>query len=218
MRMLAGAVALTLATGAAKAQDVIVYGGAALDFTYEEYGPGSGTLTYLSGYGEFDVNGFYAGVWAQLASDDVLNEVDLYLGYRNELDSGLSYSAYYTRYYYPQDGGDGGGEFGLEVDATLGDQLVLGTEVYYTPPFEGVSALWSGYVGAAFLPSDSLEISGLYGSYEVDGASNEEEWELGATYYLGEETSVDFRYYDGTEYESSYLGLTLAWDTTLLGG
>jgi hypothetical protein len=101
---------------------------------------------------------------------------------------------------------------------TASDQFVLGTEVYYSPAFEGASSLWSGYVGAAFLASDSLEISALYGSYEVDGASNEEEWELGATYSIGEETSVDFRYYDGTEYESSYLGLTLAWDTTLMGG
>jgi hypothetical protein len=218
MRKLAGALVLTVVTGAAQAQDVIVYGGAALDFTYEEFGPGSGTTTYLSGYSEFDLGGFYAGVWAQLASDDLLDEVDLYLGYRSELASGLSYNAYYTRYYYPNDGYDGGGEFALEVDVPVTETFAVGTEVYYTPAFEGTSSLWSGYVGGAFLAGDFFEISGLYGSYEVDGASNEEEWELGATYFLGEETSVDFRYYDGTEYESSYLGLTLAWDTTLLGG
>jgi hypothetical protein len=218
MRKFAGAMALTLAAGAASAQDVVVYGGAAVDFTYEEFGPGSGTTSYLSGYSEVDVSGLYLGVWGQLASDDVLDEVDLYFGYRTETAAGLSYNVYYTRYYYPNDGYDGGGEFAIEVDMPVNDQFAVGTEVYYTPAFEGASSLWSGYVGAAFLPTASIEISGLIGSYEVDGASSEEEWELGATYFLGEETSVDFRYYDGTEYESSYLGFTLAWDTTLLGG
>jgi hypothetical protein len=218
MRTFVAAMALTLASGAAQAQEPIVYGGAEIEFTYDEFGPDSGTTSYLSGYSEVDVGGLYFGLWGQIASDDVLDEVDLYFGYRNELASGVSYNAYYTRYYYPNDGYDGGGEFGLEIDVPVNDQFAVGTEVYYSPSFEGAESLWSGYVGAAFLATDALEISGLYGSYEVDGAGSEEEWELGATYALGEETSVDFRYYDGTEYENSYLGLSLAWDTTIFGG
>jgi hypothetical protein len=218
MRTLLAAIAITLAAGAVEAQEPIIYGGAAVEFTYDEFGPSSGTTSYLSGYSEVDLGGLYIGLWGQLASDKVLNEVDLYFGYRSELASGVAYNAYYTRYYYPSDGYDGGGEFGLEADVPVSDQFSVGTELYYSPAFEGAESLWSGYVGAAVLASDTLEISGLYGSYEVDGAGSEEEWELGATYFLGEETSVDFRYYDGTDYESSYLGLSLAWDTTIFGG
>jgi hypothetical protein len=218
MRTIAGLVALVMAAGAAEAQDVVVYGGAALDFTYEEFGPDTGTVTYLSGYGEVELSGFYAGLWGQVASDDLLDEVDLYFGYRNELASGLAYTGYYTRYYYPQDGGDGGGEFSLELDIPASDAFTVSTDFYYSPSFEGVESLGSAYLGGAWAVSDKLELSGEYGIYEVDQASDEQEWDIGATYYLGEETAVDFRYYDGTEYESSYLELNLSWDTTLVGG
>ena len=42
--------------------------------------------------------------------------------------------------------------------------------------------------------TDAIEVSGLYGFHEVDGASNEEEWELEATYYLGKKTGFDLRW------------------------
>jgi hypothetical protein len=137
---------------------------------------------------------------------------------RSTFTSGLAYTGYYTRYYYPQDGGDGGGEFSLELDIPASDAFTVSTDFYYSPSFEGVESLGSAYLGGAWAVSDKLELSGEYGIYEVDQASDEQEWDIGATYYLGEETAVDFRYYDGTEYESSYLELNLSWDTTLVGG
>jgi hypothetical protein len=218
MRNFAGAAALMLAAGSAQAQGVAVYAGAELEFTYEEMGPGTGTITYFSGYGEVEMNGIYGGLWGQLASDDLLNEVDLYFGYRNETAGGLAYTAYYTRYYYPQDGGDGGGEFSLELDIPVAEKFTASTDFYYSPSFEGVSSLGSAYLGGAWAVSDALELSGTYGIYEVDGGGDEEEWDIGATYYIGEATGIDFRYYDGTEYLGSYLGLSLTWDTTLSGG
>ncbi len=218
MRILTGLIAVALSGGTAMAQDFLVYGGAELEFTYEEFGPGTGTISYLSGYVELEKAGFYTGVWAQLADEDVLNEVDLYLGYRNETAAGLAYTAYYTRYFYPNDGEDGGGEFSLEFDAPLGDRFTASADFYYSPEFEGVSALGSAYVAGAWTVTDALELSANYGVYEVDLASNEEEWDFGATYYVGDETGIDLRYYDGTEYLGSYLGLSLTWDTTLLGG
>ena len=60
-------------------------------------------------------------------------------------------------------------------------------------------------------------MSGRFGLYEVDGAGSEREWDLGATYALGETTAVDFRYYDGSEYADSHFGLALTWDASLLG-
>lgn len=216
--MASGMVFGVVSGSAASAQDFLVYGGAALEFTYEEMGPDTGTISYLSGYVELEKAGFYTGVWAQLADDDLLNEVDLYLGYRSETAAGLAYNAYYTRYYYPNDGNDGGGEFSLEFDAPFGDQFRGWLDFYYSPEFEGVSALGSAYVGGAWMVTDTVELSANYGVYEVDLASNETEWDIGGTYFVGDETGIDLRYYDGTEYLGSYLGLSLTWDTTLLGG
>ena len=70
----------------------------------------------------------------------------------------------------------------------------------------------------AFAATDALELSANWGTYEVDSAGNEQEWDLGATYYIGEETAVDARWYDGSEYVDGYFGLSLTWDTTLMGG
>ena len=200
--------------GPATAQDLIVYGGAELEFTFDEGGPGTGTTTDLSGYVEVETNGFYAGIWALTTNDDLAQEFDLYLGYRNELASGLSYDVNYTRYFYPNDGGNCCGELGLSLGMPLGDQLSASFDMYYDPDAE----IGSAYVGAAFAATDALEVSVNYGTYQVDGASNEQEWDLGATYYVGEETAVDLRYYDGSEYVDSYFGLSLTWDSTLLGG
>lgn len=214
MRILATLAAAALVAGPAAAQDLIVYGGAELEFTFDEDGPGTGTTTDLSGYVEAELNGFYAGIWALTTNEDLAQEFDLYLGYRNELASGLSYDVNYTRYFYPNDGGNCCGELGLSLGMPLGDQFSVSTDLYYDPDAE----IGSAYVGAAFAATDALEVSVNYGTYQVDGASNEQEWDLGATYYLGEETAVDLRYYDGSEYVDSYFGLSLTWDSTLLGG
>lgn len=214
MKILATLAAAALVTGPAAAQDLIVYGGAELEFTFDEGGPGTGTTTDLSGYVEVETNGFYAGIWALTTNDDLAQEFDLYLGYRNEHASGLSYDVNYTRYFYPNDGGNCCGDLGLSLGMPLGDQLSVSTDLYYDPDAE----IGSAYVGAAFAATDSLEVSANYGTYQIDGASNEQEWDLGATYYVGEETAVDMRYYDGSEYVDSYFGLSLTWDSTLLGG
>jgi hypothetical protein len=214
MRKLMGAAALLLATGSAGAQDLLVYGGAELEFLFEEEGPGTGTNTYLSGYVEVEASGIYGGLLGKVASDDILDEINLYFGYRNETAGGLAYTVYYTRYYYPNDGGDCCGEFAIEVDAPLGAALTGSADVYFVPETD----LASAYVGAAWALSDQIEISATYGSYEVEGAGSEQEWDIGASYFLGEETAVDLRWYDGSEYVDGYLGLSLTWDTTIAGG
>lgn len=214
MKIRAILAAAALLASPATAQDLIVYGGAELEFTFDESGSGSGTSTDLSGYVEAELNGFYAGIWALTTNDDLAQEFDLYLGYRNELASGLSYDVNYTRYFYPNDGGNCCGELGLSLGMPLGDQLSASLDMYYDPDAE----IGSAYLGAAFAATDALEVSANFGTYQVDGASNEQEWDLGATYYLGEETAVDLRYYDGSEYVDSYFGLSLTWDSTLMGG
>lgn len=214
MKILKALAVTALMASPAAAQDILVYGGAELEFTFDEGGPGTGTTTDLSGYVEVEASGFYAGLWALTTNEDLAREYDIYVGYRHELASGLSYDVNYTRYFYPDDGGNCCGELGLSLGMPLGDQLSASADMYYDPDAE----IGSAYVGAAFAASDALEVSVNYGTYQVDGASNEQEWDLGATYYVGEETAVDLRYYDGSEYVDAYFGLGLTWDTTLLGG
>lgn len=214
MKKIAAAFGLVLLAGPGLAQGLTVYGGAELEFYHDEYGPGTGATSYLSGYVELEFSGIYGGVWAQVADDDLLDEYDLYLGYRNALASGLSYDVSYTRYYYPNDGGNCCGEYLLSLGMPFGDQLSGSLDIYHDPEFD----LSSAYLGAAFAATDALEVSANWGTYQVDGAGNEQEWDLGVTYYVGEETSADLRYYDGSEYLGSYVGLSLAWDSTLFGG
>ena len=214
MRTILGMTALAFSAGLAAAQDVVVYGGAELEYLHEEFGPGTGTSSYLSGYVEVETRGFYAGLWAQVADDDLMDEVDLYLGYRAETAGGFSYDIGYSRYYYPNDGGDCCGEITLALGMPVGDKLSATLDLAYDPDAE----LGNAYVGAAFAVTDAVEISANYGVYEVDAAPSEQEWDLGATYYIGEETAVDARWYDGSEYVDGYFGLSLTWDTTLMGG
>ncbi|WP_333816449.1 TorF family putative porin [Tabrizicola sp.] len=205
--------ALALTAGSAGAQDLSLYGGGELEFAFDEDGPDTGTNSYLSAYLELESRGFYAGIWGQVADDALADEVDLYLGYRTTLASRIGYDIGYIRYLYPNDVGDYG-ELTLGLEAPAGDKLSLSLDLAYDPE----NKLGNAYVGAAFAASDKLELSANYGIYEVAEAPSETEWDIGATWALTDELGVDLRYYDGSEYLGSYIGVSLAWDTTLLGG
>jgi uncharacterized protein (TIGR02001 family) len=213
MIKVAAAAATFVACGAsvALAQDVSVYGGAELEFTFDEYGPDTGTGTYLSGYLELERSGFYAGLWGQVADDETLNEVDVYLGYRNELASGVSYDFGYTRYIYPNAGGDCCGELTASLGVPIGDKLSTTLDLAYDPD----ASLGNAYVGVAYQATDKFGLSANYGVYEVADAASEQEWDFGVTYGLTDEAAVDLRYYDGSEYVDSYIGLSLTFDTTI---
>lgn len=212
MRIAATTLALVaLGTGGAQAQELSVYGGVELEFTVDENGPGTGTASYLSGYFEVEQSGFYAGIWGQVADDRTLDEIDVYLGFRNELASGLSYDFGYTRYIYPNDGGDCCGEITASLGLPIGDQLSTSLDLAYDPE----ASLGNAYVGVAYQATDRFGISANYGVYEVDAAPSEQEWDFGVTYGLTDEAALDLRYYDGSEYLGSYVGLSLTFDTTL---
>jgi uncharacterized protein (TIGR02001 family) len=202
---------LALTTGGAMAQDTSVYGGAKLEFTFDEDGPDTGTNSYVKGYLEVESHGFYAGIWAKIADDDLANRADPYIGYRGELASGVTYDVGYYRYNYVNDSASNYGELTLSLGMPLGDKLSATLDLAYDPDNE----LGNAYVGAAFAASDKLEISANYGVYEVADAASEAEWDIGATWALNDETGLDLRYYDGTDYAGSYVGLSLAWDGTL---
>ncbi|NTT84814.1 TorF family putative porin [Tabrizicola fusiformis] len=188
------------------AQELTVYGGAALQFTAY---PDSETKSDLNGYVELEFSGIYGGIWAETSSQSDANEVDLYLGYRGEAGA-LSYDVSYTRYFYPNDGGDCCGEVGLVLGYAVTEQVSLGTEFYVDPVNDTNSAYLTFDVSA----TDQLSISGEYGTYD-EGFGRFAEWDLGVGYALGEETSLELRYYKGEEYDG-YVRLQLAWDTTIL--
>jgi hypothetical protein len=201
----------------AAAQDVVVYGGVALEYVTEPGGDDGGDGQTIEGYVEAELNGFYAGVWGQANSVSTSNEVNLYLGYRNTLDSGLYYDLNYYRYYYPNDGGDCCGEIGLTIGQSLGDYFYVSAEGYWDPETD----LGSAYLGAEFYPVDKVTIGANWGVYNVEDASDEQEWDIGVTYDLLSNdrsgAAIDLRYYEGTEYDG-YFGLFLNVDTTLFGG
>jgi uncharacterized protein (TIGR02001 family) len=215
MRTLALALALAapFAPGLARAQAVTVYGGGAIEYLAEPGGADGGDSLTIEGYVEGEVSGFYLGAWGQVNKVSDANEIDLYFGYRRTLDSGFDYDLNYTRYIYPNDGGDCCGEIGLTLGQTIGDQIYVSAEGYWDPEAE----LGSGYLNAEFYPADRITVGASWGVYNVDGAADEQEWELGVTYGLTDQTAIDLRYYDGSEYDG-YFGLNLSFDTTLLGG
>jgi hypothetical protein len=196
------------------AQDLVIYGGTSLAFDIEPDGAGSDNTTSLSAYIELEKGSLYGGLSGTVENDTASNEVYLYAGYRNELDSGLSYSAVYTRYFYPNDTGSDYGEIALSLGQPLGDKIGVSLDLYYDHTFK----LASAYVGAEFYATDKITLSANYGVFENDGAPNEQEWDLGVTYGLTDEAAVDLRYYDGSDYTEGYFGLELTFDTTILGG
>lgn len=196
------------------AQDFTVYSGVALEHLVRPDGDGFPSRTSIEGYVEGEVSGFYAGIWARRADNEDYDRLDLYLGYRRDLDSGFSYDLSYYRYGYPNDSASNYGEFILGVSQALGDQALVSLDLAYDPD----SKLSNAYLGAEYYPADKWTISANVGTYEVDGAGSEQEWDFGATYNFTDEASLDVRYYDGTEYVSGYVGLFLAFDTTLFGG
>ncbi|MCU0827633.1 MAG: hypothetical protein MUE52_09555 [Tabrizicola sp.] len=210
MRIIAGVLVVAMSAGMAGAQGFELLGGAKLEYKHKEEGGRSNA--YLSGYIEGEAMGLYLGIWGQVASSDLLDEVDLYVGYRNETAGGLSYDIGYTRYYYPNDGGECCGEYTLALGMPLGP-----VEGKLDLAHDPQSDLNNIYLGGAWAATSAFEVSGQFGVYQVEGFDSEREWDLGATYALSDTTAVDFRYYDGSEYADSHFGLAVTWDASLLG-
>jgi len=215
-RILISAAAAGLAVAApAAAQDqtLYVYGGVALEYSIEPNGPGSDNVADFETYVEVEKNGFYAGIWGQASSDDTTNEVDVYIGYRRTLDSGFSYDVGYTRYFYPNDGGNCCGELTASFGIPAGDMLAFSTDLAWDPEDE----VGSAYVGVEVYPMDKLTLSANAGVYQTVGLPDESEWDIGATWNFTDEVALDLRWYEGSDYDG-YAALYLSFDTTLLGG
>jgi hypothetical protein len=185
--------------------------GAALEYYLEPEGAGSDNVTDVSAYGELDFGGGYVGLSALKSSDDLADELALGFGYRGEA-AGLSYDMGYTHYFYPNDTASEYGELVLGVEKGFGDKVTATFDLGYDVTNKAANA----FVGAEIAMTEKLAMSANFGLNEVPGASNETEWDLGATYALSDEVGLDLRHFDGSDYADSYIGLALTWDTSKL--
>lgn len=206
-----GIATLALSVAApASAEGLMVLGGGKLDLRF----PKGNATQESSAYLEAEVQGFYAGFQGLVANNDAATEISLYAGYRQELASGFSYDLSYTRYLYPNDGGDCCGEIGLSLGVAVGERLGLSTDLTYDPE----SSLGSIEVGAEQMLTDQVTLSANVGLFQQDGDPDEKTWDLGVSYAISDEAEVDLRYYDSSEQQSGLFGLSMTFDTKLLGG
>ncbi len=198
------------AASSAGADPLSVTAGASISFTNERH---SGTNTDLYGYLEGSYANFYLGVSGDVYNDGGQDELDPYFGYRNTTAGGLSYDVSYTRYIYPYNGGDCCANVAVSLSFPLNDSLTGTLDASYYTYDETTDT----YLTLDYALNDKITLTGVVGRYGNPGAADTKEWELAATYALGDETAIVVHYYDGSDYKG-YFGLDLTWDTTLLGG
>ena len=139
------------------------------------------------------------------------NEVDLYLGFRRVLSSGLGYDIGYRRYTYPNDGQDCCGQATLGLLFPLGEAVSAGLHVAYDPE----NSLFDGVVSANMRrpkPGRCRAATGRTSSRMRPPTPNGT-W--GATYALSDKVGLDVRYND-SDTEPANIGLSVVFDTTLL--
>lgn len=206
VRWMSGCVLAAMPVAAA-AQTVEVYGGLAVTSDYISSGlTNSDHKPALQGYVEFDASGFYGGVWVSSVAgfgDNV--ELDLYLGYRNELASGLSYDLSYYRYVY-DNSGDCCGEIILALGLPVGDSLTISPELAWDPETDATS----GSVTIDVALGDNFGLALEAGSIK----DAQDYYRVGASYTLGELTTLDLSYHD-SDVDDGRVALTLSYDTTL---
>lgn len=200
--------------GPVLAADPAVYVGLEIEYLVNPEGTGSRDTASVSSYIELEYGGLYAGLAAELTEDRESREFAPYFGYRGSLSDRLSYDLYYTHYTYPALPEEDYGEAGLTLELAVGEAALVAGDVFFYPE----TGLWSAYVTGTVPLGEKFEGSASIGLYEVEEAQAETEWEVGVTYYPTEEIGIDLRYYDGSEYVSGYLGLSITFDTTLFGG
>ena len=186
-----------------------IYTGGEIELTF----PQDGATQELSAYLEAERNGLYGGVLARITNEAESDEVQLSFGYRAETDQGFSYDLSYSRFFHPNAGGDCCGELALELGQRLDDRLSLTGAVTYDPE----AALGSLTVGAEYQASEAIALSANFGLVEEAGSGTEQEWDAGIIWGLSEQSALDVRYFDGSA-QDGYLGLSLTFDTTILGG
>lgn len=128
--------------GVTMAQELSLSAGATLTSRYVFNGIEQTTGAAFQPWAEAEYEGFYAGVWASNTARSIVGssvEVDLYLGYRNEVGK-FNYDLGYTRYYYRNPSNDCCGEVILSLGYSVLDPLDVGLRFAHDPVADYVNS------------------------------------------------------------------------------
>jgi uncharacterized protein (TIGR02001 family) len=184
------ALCLVGASGAA-AQDFSITAGATLTSRYMSDGLPLSKSPAFQPFVELEASGFYAGLWASntsLALAGARGELDLYLGYRNEVGP-LSYDLGYTRYIYLSPKDNCCGEAHFEMGYAVTDMLNTGGRLAYDPSSKKLNT--SATLGLA--PVENLSLDATIGQINRGGHRY---WSAGGSYAFGDGVSASAAWHD----------------------
>jgi hypothetical protein len=210
--MIGAAVAMLALPVAAQAQDLSIDAGVAAYYIVEGDG-----FDFSSSNGEGYVALSYAGVTAQIYAESVYDDpaadynMELSLGYGNELASGLSYDLTLTGYYIEDAYDDYSVTLGLGYG--ISNAISLGGAVEYYPDSEITDV--SASVEYAF--SDAISAYALLGTVDETGAGSYNYAEVGASYGFAEGAAFSVLYEDADN-AASTVSFILSYDYNVFGG
>ncbi len=145
--------------------------------------------------------GFYVGTWASSLEfgDDASLELDLYAGYRGEVDN-FSYDIGFLYYMYP--GASAPGYDFWEVYGSAGydfGPIAANVGINFSPDFFGAANNDTSIYYSAGLSApigEMFSISAGVGYSALEGVKNYTDWNIGATLDIPEWFALDLRYYD----------------------
>jgi uncharacterized protein (TIGR02001 family) len=145
---------------------------------------------------------FYAGAWGSNVSfagdSDTSTEVDLYMGIAPSAGD-WNFDFGYIHYMYPNECDACDYNFG-ELKAAVSHSMGKGTigAAMYLPAEDLEDPYYE--VNASYPLTDKLSVSGAIGNYEF---YNYATWNLGATYLLTDNLSLDVRYSEASKLPSN---------------
>ena len=175
------------------------------DYVYRGYTQTSEEFAIQGGLDWDSGVGFYVGTWASNLNfgpgDPAHIEVDIYGGFANSFDNGLSYDVGFLYYLYPGDT-DGLGYNFWEAYLSLGyevDAFSFSAGVAYTPDNFG-NTDDGVYVngGVGYSVTDFLSVDANIGYWSVDDSFGDDyaDWNIGATLSVQDWFDLDVRYFD----------------------
>lgn len=194
MRKLLASSALFLAfaaPSAVAAQQLSFSGGVSLKSEYVASGLKQSDGPAVQAYIEGEASGFYFGAWVSntdLALTGGKSEIDLYLGYRNEVGK-FSYDIGYARYFYQNPRSDCCGDFIVNLGYSLTDQLSMGVRVAHDPS----AKITNTSLSVGYAVTDKFALDATYGKFNKGGRSY---WSVGGSYAINDSFGIGLAYHD----------------------
>ena len=177
-------------------------GGVTLTSRYISSGIEQSTGAAIQPWLEGEYNGFYFGAWGSTVSKEIMGddiyEVDLYLGYRNEIGK-FSYDLSYARYYYNEMADDE--HVYRDVVLSLGyaatEQFSFGTTLKHNTE-SGDERVLNSAIFADYALNDKFGLSATFGNvnYKAADAADYDYWSIGGSYALNDALSVSVSWND----------------------